>query len=88
MVTFGNPRRIVLWLKSMAMQFSLEYCIDPKVHRAEEDMKAIAVEVAIGQNPSRMKKLAGSDLKMGGVPPEHLKRCSSILLNAYAIKIS
>ena len=32
---------------TMAMQFSFEYCIDPKDHKSEEKQKAIAVEVAI-----------------------------------------
>ena len=30
----------------MAMQFSFEYCIDPKDHKSEEEYKAIAVEGA------------------------------------------
>ena len=32
---------------TMAMQFSFEYCIDPKDHKSEEEYKAIAVEGAI-----------------------------------------
>ena len=32
---------------TMAMQFSLEYCIDPKDHKSLEEIKAIAVEGAI-----------------------------------------
>ena len=32
---------------NMAMQFSFEYCIDPKDHKSEEEYKAIAVEDAI-----------------------------------------
>ena len=32
---------------TMAMQFSFEYCIDPKDHISEEEYKAIAVEDAI-----------------------------------------
>ena len=32
---------------TMAMQFSFEYCIDPKDHKSEEDIKAIAVEGAM-----------------------------------------
>ena len=47
----------------MAIQFSLEYCIDHKGHKTEEDIKAIAVKGAVGQSPCRMMKLAGSDLK-------------------------
>ena len=30
-----------------AMQFSFEYCIDPKDHKSEEEIKAIEVEVAM-----------------------------------------
>ena len=62
------------------MQFSFENCIDPKVHKTEEDIKAIAVEGSIGQTPNWMMKLARSDLKMEGVPPDHLKRYSSYSL--------
>ena len=32
---------------TMSMQFSLEYCIDPKDHKSEEEYKAIVVEGAI-----------------------------------------
>ena len=32
---------------AMAMQFSFEYCIDPKDHKYEEEYKTIAVEGAI-----------------------------------------
>ena len=32
---------------TMAMQFSFEYCIDPKDHKSEEEYKAIAVEGAM-----------------------------------------
>ena len=32
---------------TMAMQFSFEYCIDPKDHKSEEEFKAIAAEGAI-----------------------------------------
>ena len=32
---------------TMAMQFSFEYCIDPKDHMSEEDIKAIAVDGAM-----------------------------------------
>ena len=48
----------------MAMHYSFKYCIDPKVPKTEEDIKAIAVEVGEGQSHYRMMKLAGSDLKM------------------------
>ena len=47
---------------TLAMQFSFEYCIDPKDHKSEKEYKAIAVEV---------EGLAGSALQDGGVPPEH-----------------
>ena len=30
--------------KWIIMQFSFEYCIDPKSHKSEEEIKAIAVE--------------------------------------------
>ena len=30
----------------MVMQFSVEYCINPKDHKFEEEIKAIAVEGA------------------------------------------
>ena len=39
---------------TMAMQFSFEYCIDPKDHKSEEEIKAIAVEGAM-----RPKALTG-----------------------------
>ena len=32
---------------TMAMQFSLKYCIDPKDHKSEEEIKAIVVEGAM-----------------------------------------
>ena len=32
---------------TMAMQFSFEYCIDPKDHKPEEEIKTIAVEGAM-----------------------------------------
>ena len=32
---------------TMAMQFSSEYCIDPKDHKSEEEYKEIAVEGTI-----------------------------------------
>ena len=32
---------------TMTMQLSFEYCIDPKDHKSEEEIKAIAVEGAI-----------------------------------------
>ena len=41
----------------MAMPFSFEYCIDPKNHKSDEDIKAIAVEGAIWPKSSnRMPK--------------------------------
>ena len=33
---------------TMAMQFSFKYCIDPKDQKSEEEIKAIAVEGAMG----------------------------------------
>ena len=32
---------------TMAMQFLFQYCIDPKDHKSEEEIKAIAVEGAM-----------------------------------------
>ena len=32
---------------TMAMQFSFEYCIDPKEHKSEEEIKAIEDEGAM-----------------------------------------
>ena len=32
---------------TMAMQLSFEHCIDPKDHKSEEEIKAIAVEGAM-----------------------------------------
>ena len=32
---------------TIAMEFSFQYCIDPRDHKSEEEYKAIAVEVAI-----------------------------------------
>ena len=32
---------------TMAMQFSFDYCIVPKDHKSEEEIKAIAVEDAM-----------------------------------------
>ena len=56
----------------MAMQFSFEYCIDPKVHKTEEDIKSIAVEGAIQAKAlTQCQGLAGSDLQDRGVTPKH-----------------
>ena len=56
----------------MAIQFSFKYCIDPKVHKTEEDIKAIAVGGAIkAKAPIGWQGLAGSDLQGRGVPSEH-----------------
>ena len=38
---------LMVYKWTMAMQFSFEYCIDPKDHKSEEEYKAIAVEGAI-----------------------------------------
>ena len=37
----------MVYKKTMAMQFSFEYCIDPKDQKSEEKYKAIAVKGAI-----------------------------------------
>ena len=31
----------------MALQFSFEYCIDPKVQKSEEEYKAIAADLRV-----------------------------------------
>ena len=51
------------------MQFSFNYCIDPKDHKSEEEYKAIAVEGA--KALTGCQGLAGSALQDGGVPSEH-----------------
>ena len=43
----ANQSSFVVYKWTMAMQFSFEYCIDPKDHKSEEDIKAIAVEGAM-----------------------------------------
>ena len=47
------------------MQFSFEYCIDPKDHKSEEEIKAIAVEGGV------QPKLLWDAMRDRGVPPEH-----------------
>ena len=37
----------MVYKRTMAMQFSIKYCIDPKEHKSYEEYKAIAVESAI-----------------------------------------
>ena len=39
-----NSFMVYKW--TMGIQFSFEYCIDPKDHKSEEEIKAIAVEGA------------------------------------------
>ena len=39
--------RFMVYKWTMAMQFSFEYCIDPKDHKSEEEIKAVAVEGAM-----------------------------------------
>ena len=57
---------------TIAMQFSFEYCIDPKDHKSEDDIKAIAVGVPSGQKAlTGCQRLAGSALQDGGVTSEH-----------------
>ena len=50
----------MVYKRTMAMQFSFEYCIDPKDHKSEEEYKAIAVE---GCN--LVKALSGCQLLTG-----------------------
>ena len=38
---------LMVYKWTMAMQFPFEYCIDPKDHKSEEEIKAIAVEGAM-----------------------------------------
>ena len=45
-MTTDNPG-IISWLKTTAILFSFQYGIDPKVHKSEEDYKALAVEGTI-----------------------------------------
>ena len=47
------------------MQFSFEYCIDPKDHKSEEEIKAITVESAMGP------KILPDAMQDKEVPPEH-----------------
>ena len=57
---------------AMAVLFPFEYSIDPKDHKFQEDIKAIAVEGAIWPKTlTGCQGLAGSALQDGGVPPEH-----------------
>ena len=46
------------------MQFSFEQCIDPKDHKTEEEIKAIAVESAT------QPKLKPDAMQDRGVPPK------------------
>ena len=70
---------------TMAMQFSFEYCIDPKDHKSEEDIKAICSyknrQDMCSDSPNRMKKMAGSSSQEdGGRPSEDLKLLQLCLL--------
>ena len=56
---------------TIAMQFSLEYCIDPKDHKYIKEYKAIAVEGASDQSSNQMPKTGWFALQDRGVPPEH-----------------
>ena len=47
------------------MQFSFKYCINPKDHKSEEEIKAIAVEDAM------RPKLSPDAMQEGGAPPKH-----------------
>ena len=56
----------------MAIQLSLESCIEPKVIKSKGDIKAFAVKGAIWPKVlTRCQGLAGPALKDRGVPPEH-----------------
>ena len=72
---------------TMAMQFSFEYCIDPKDHKSEEDIKAICSlqessrqEDMCSDSPNRTKKMAGSSSQDGGRPSADLKLLQLCLL--------
>ena len=56
---------------TMAMLFCFKYCIDPKDHKSEEEIKAIAVEGAM-----RPKLLV--DAKQDRSTIRTLKHCSSV----------
>ena len=57
---------VMVYKWTMAMQFSFE-CIDPKDHKSEEEIKAVAVAV---EGAMRLKLLLDV-MQDGGVPPEH-----------------
>ena len=59
---------------TMAMQFSFEYCIDPKDHKSEEEIKAIAVEGAM-----RPKALTGCKMEEYHLNIETLQLCLWIM---------
>ena len=44
---------------TMAIKFSFEYCIDPKDHKSEKDIKAIEVEGAIWPKSSNWMPRTG-----------------------------
>ena len=50
---------------TMDMQFSFEYCIYPKDHKSEDEIKAIAVEGAM------RPKLSLDAMQEGWAPSEH-----------------
>ena len=43
----SNQGAVASWLINEAMQLSFKYCIAPKDHKSEEDIKAIAFESAM-----------------------------------------
>ena len=53
------------------MQFSFEYCIDPKDHKSKEEYKAIAVEGAKQPKPQPdvMNKMEGYQLTIEKLQP-------------------
>ena len=59
------------------MQFSFEYCIDPKDHKSEEEIKAIAAEGA------KRPKLYPDAMQDKGVPPEHWNVAALFVDNAF-----
>ena len=68
------------WLcldKTMAMQFSFKYCIDPKDHKSEEEIKSIAVEGAM------RPKLSQEAMQDRGVPSEHCNTAALFVDNAF-----
>ena len=59
------------------MQISFKYCIVPKDHKSEEEIKANAVEGAM------RPKLLLEAMQDGGIPPEHWNVAALFVDNAF-----